>query len=88
MTGYRTPATICPSCGRTLDAAQNLQDAQPTPGDFSICLECGHLMTFADDLSLRSLTREEEIEIAGNKDLLEVQAFRAHCLAWRKEKKR
>jgi len=71
-----------------MDAASSREGAEPTPGDFCICLECGHLMAYASDLTHRPLTREEEIEVAGNKDLLEVQAMRGRFLAWRKEKNR
>jgi hypothetical protein len=58
---------------------------KPKPGDFSICIECSHLMVFADDLSLRDLNDEEMHVIAGDKSMLAVMAALVRI---RKAKKR
>ena len=68
---------LCPSCGNKNDAVTAaFGDATPHPGDLSICLYCGHLMVFADDLSLRALTDEEMHEVAGMREMLAVQRAR------------
>jgi transcription elongation factor Elf1 len=68
----------CPSCGKLLDGAAGVAtDARPEPGDVSVCVYCGHLMAFADDLTLRELTAAEMHEIAGDERILAVQRARA-----------
>jgi hypothetical protein len=51
-------------------------DARPKPGDFTVCIRCGHLMCFGDDLSMRELTDAEMIIIASDQRLLVIQAAR------------
>lgn len=78
MTVTRTPVSPCASCGQPLDTTEGVSDdiATPKPGDITVCLVCGHLAAFADDLTMRPLTREEQIEIAGNPDILAAQRAR------------
>jgi hypothetical protein len=52
-------------------------EAEPLSGDLTICFYCGHLMAFADDLTLRALTDTEIIEAAGDPDLIRFQKVRA-----------
>lgn len=60
----------CPDCGTRLDRVNNLSTdiedeaecRQPKPGDFTICLECGAILVFGDDLRPRTPT-PWEIEI-------------------------
>jgi hypothetical protein len=74
--GKTLPANLCPNCGKELDAATGIDpNARPKPGDFSVCLGCGHLMAFGNDLRLRPLTAVEVIEVAGNPQLLAAQDF-------------
>jgi hypothetical protein len=72
------PESKCLSCGKVLDRATNMFDGgwRPSPGDYSICIACGHLMIFADDLRLRELTVMECVEIAGDKRLLALRRVR------------
>lgn len=73
----QVPVSVCKSCGAENGAASGLaEDERPGPGDISICFYCGHVMAFADDLSLRDLTSEEMIEVAGDPDLLAAQEAR------------
>ncbi len=74
----KVPAYNCLGCGSTLDAATDpLGDGTPASGDMTICLYCGHLMAFGDDLALRELTGAEMIEVAGDKKILAIQAAAA-----------
>jgi uncharacterized protein with PIN domain len=73
MASTDTPESNCPSCGKLLDAASSFKNAVPSPGDFSICINCGHILVFADDLTVRNPTDAEIVEIAGNRDLILMQ---------------
>ena len=75
----RTPVSKCLDCGRKVDAATFAQAgpiAAPEPNDITLCLHCGHLMAFADDLTLRELTDAEIHEVAGDKRIIAVQKAR------------
>jgi hypothetical protein len=78
MSDERLPEVRCSSCGTKLNAATHVgpDDPRPEPGDFSICLDCGHLSAYADDLTLRPLTDAEIIEAAGDKRILATQRLR------------
>jgi hypothetical protein len=67
----------CTNCGRVLDAASlvSADTIAPAPGDITVCTYCQHLMAYASDMTLRDLTDAEIVELAGNEDMLEVQAF-------------
>jgi hypothetical protein len=61
----KLPVTRCTACGKILNGVSALdEDVAPSPGDATICISCGHLMVFADDLMLRDLTDAEVIEWA------------------------
>jgi hypothetical protein len=68
----------CLGCGELLDGATGVSNRnRPKPGSISICIYCGHIAVFADDLSLRKPTGEEMREIAGNPTILAIQRARA-----------
>lgn len=68
----RHKASPCLACGKKLDASTSTEgDHKPSPGDATVCLECAHLMMYADDMTLRELTDEEMIEIAGDPRILQ-----------------
>ena len=78
----RMPASACLSCGDKLDACTGLYGAGdvPHPGDITICLRCGNIMAFADDLSLRELNDREAHAVAGNPKILAAQAARVKVM--------
>jgi len=50
----------CIGCNEVLSHREVTDpDLQPEPGNVSVCLNCGAVMVFCDDLSLRSATMEE-----------------------------
>lgn len=55
------PMSTCPTCGYQVDAATHpVNDkAVPKPGDLSLCMKCGELMTFNDDMTLRLSSIED-----------------------------
>jgi hypothetical protein len=86
MTGqteaHRLPEQHCSSCGNKLNAATFVgpDDPPPRPGDASLCLYCGHLSVYGDDLILRPLTSAEMYAVAGNPLLLSAQRLRVEYL--------
>lgn len=85
---YRVPISKCPNCGESLDAASNISNENtPDPGDLSICL-CGHLLVFADDLTLRDLNDAEMVRWAGDPALIKAQRFVAAYRAWDAKRRR
>lgn len=55
-----TPVAPCPHCGEELDVASGLgtQDG-PKPGDISLCIDCGGVNIFDENLKPRLPTQEE-----------------------------
>jgi hypothetical protein len=62
----RVPESLCPFCGQRLDSAIAADpanpDAQPDPGDVTICISCAQILVFTDDLTLRA-SMPGEVEI-------------------------
>ena len=74
---HRLPPSPCLHCGALTDTAFSVGgDNAPSPGAITLCIECGHIMAFADDLTLRNLTSEEIHAVAGDPRLLAVQHVR------------
>ena len=68
MKTTRTPLNRCLECGYIIDAAtetpDNPTERPPRPGDIAVCIACGCVHLFADDLTLRKPNDEEWLEIA------------------------
>jgi hypothetical protein len=79
--GVRVPKSVCTACGSALDGAAVVGNdtITPKPGDVTVCIDCGHLMAFAEDLSLRDLRDDEFKEVAGDPNILAIQRARARC---------
>ncbi len=62
----KVPPSTCPTCKYVNDAATYLQDesAQPKPGDFSVCLHCGEILIFNDDLTTRGVTLDDLVDLS------------------------
>jgi len=77
----------CLACGVQVDAVTAaFGDHTPTPGDMTLCLYCGHIMAFANDLRLRELTDAEAHAIAGDRKILAVQKARQEVMKKRDTK--
>lgn len=83
---YDMPVSHCTSCNKKVDCAAGVDDVAPQEGDFSLCLDCGHIMAFNKELILRDLTEEEVVMIAGNEEMLRMQKFIALYKKVKKEK--
>lgn len=79
------PENNCTNCGKRLDAVDNLgeEEEMPEPGNFTVCLGCGHVMVFAEGLSLRDPDDSEIHEIAGNPELLKIMKMSAAFQLWK-----
>ena len=61
----RVPLSFCPACNAELDGVSGVDNnASPSPGDYTVCIACGHVAAFTRGLRLRSLTKREEREVA------------------------
>ena len=80
-TDTRVPSSPCCECGKMLDGAAG--PCKPSPGDVSLCFECGSLNVFDDDLKLRRPTDEEMLFVAANS---EIQELRRSINAFKKER--
>jgi hypothetical protein len=69
----RMPKSRCLDCGKLITAASRLDDdrSTPDPGDVAVCIDCGHIQAYADDLTLRPLTDDEMVEIAGDREIID-----------------
>lgn len=65
MATETNPKAICPVCGHGHQLATSLQnpEVQPTPGDFTICIQCCSALVYTDDLLTRLPTPAELQEI-------------------------
>lgn len=55
---------LCPSCNERLDGASNAEedeDIEPKPRDITVCIYCGSLLIFNQDMSLRVGTIEQDV---------------------------
>src|SRR5688500_6985800 len=57
---FETTPSPCPFCDYVMDGAFNaLEPVKPSPGDFSLCINCGEWCVFGDDMRLRKPSHEE-----------------------------
>jgi hypothetical protein len=66
----RLPASNCLNCGKKLDGAEGVQGGEPGPGCLSICVYCGAVTIYGDDLHLRPLTEDEAAKLAQERDTM------------------
>jgi len=55
-------ASKCPTCGHKLNASSH-HSGVPSAGDCSVCIDCGSILEYKEDLTLRGLTTEELAKI-------------------------
>lgn len=62
---YRIIESRCPACNYKLDAASvaHGDDDAPKGGDMSVCLNCGQVLTYQPDLTLRKANAAEIREL-------------------------
>jgi uncharacterized Fe-S center protein len=81
------PKNKCLQCDYTLDACA-VVDAEetvyPKDGDITLCINCGYVMAFGKNGSLREMTGEEMHRVAGDKRMIAVGEAIAKMHAKRK----
>jgi hypothetical protein len=86
MRDSRVPESPCPGCGKKLDGATDWSgNAAPSPGDVTVCIDCGEISEFEPDLSLRPASADCLAQL----DLIEIQRARrisAAYQAWKRNK--
>ena len=59
---YLTPAR-CPECDYLMELSSNMTgDRAPTPGDWTICINCAAPLIFTETMSVRTTTLRERNE--------------------------
>jgi hypothetical protein len=64
----RIAGNFCPHCRRSADGATDVEIGQqpplnPKPGDYAICLYCGTLNRYDNELKLRLLTKRDRRQL-------------------------
>ncbi len=61
MTDHMTPPNLCAHCGEMIDCTSEAfhGEAEPGPGDVTLCVYCGGLLRFKDDMTVRMLVQED-----------------------------
>jgi len=62
-------------------------DRTPSAGDASMCLMCGHIMVFNEDLTVREPTAEENAQIRSDPDIIQADIVRAGVVSKKKSDK-
>jgi len=58
------PVCHCLRCGYKFDSASSLEDdSKPSPGSLSVCLKCGAVAKYGDDLTVVPMTDKEADEL-------------------------
>jgi hypothetical protein len=56
----RLPESDCPGCGKKLDSATNLTGGSGIDrGDYSVCIRCGTLLRYDQQLHVKKATKTE-----------------------------
>lgn len=91
----RIRVTRCTACGQKFDGVSCVhgeehpggkrifdlnEEMLPHPGAVTVCIVCGHIMAFDEDLQLRDLTKDEELQVAGNPALMIIQRARSSAI--------
>jgi hypothetical protein len=78
----RIPEQRCKRCQFKIDASTYAQqgDRIPEAGNVSICVACGYLQIFNDDLTLRDPTEQEREQLERNPNVIAAQLARAYAI--------
>lgn len=82
MRDRQIPTQACIACGYVMDMVSNMFNhiQRPKVGDLSVCMKCGHLTAFDENMMHRPLNDEEQKYIAGDPRLLALQQARGEVL--------
>ncbi len=74
----RHKQTNCPRCSHQLNATTDVQregQRAPEPGDVTVCINCGQILTFEEGLQLRRATAEEVQIVQADQKLWRLSQF-------------
>lgn len=82
-----TPPSLCLCCGEAFELATNStgDERGPVGGNVAMCLICGTMHIFKDDLTIRAPTRDEMRTMARDPAVWRAAAIHA---AWRAKRQR
>ena len=67
----RMPESRCLNCGHKFNAAGSIDaDQAPEPGNICLCIKCGAVMLYAEDLTVRGMTREEMDDLSNDAEAM------------------
>jgi hypothetical protein len=76
-----TPKCRCLHCGKTLDAVSGINTGDaPSPGSLTVCIRCGAVMVFADDLTVRGMTEKEMDYLCNDTKTMKTLASRGQAI--------
>lgn len=69
----KTPESRCLECGHKVNAgaAADGSGSLPGPNDVVVCLKCGAVMRYADEMTLRGMTDAEMDELTSDKEWMD-----------------
>lgn len=70
----KIPETHCLHCGYGMTAAATAEpgdDSLPGPGDVVVCMKCGAVMKFADDMTVRGMSDAEMDELTSDREWMD-----------------
>jgi hypothetical protein len=71
--------TLCPHCTCTLNMHGSMShEAPPSPGDVTICINCGEPCEFAENMTLK-VPSKEALESLSPEDRMWLQKYKAHA---------
>lgn len=81
MKDYSIPLSACPHCGYLLDRTTDaFGESSPHKDDISMCIACGKLAMFNEDLTLRKPTLDELLKLAASQSITQVQLARSYIV--------
>jgi hypothetical protein len=87
---YSMPMDHCLKCGTLFDEATRAAGGagRPKPGDFTLCLHCGHIMAFDKDRRVRQLNSFEILTAVSDIRILKIEEIRQQVMKEYKDKKK
>lgn len=76
------PEFRCLKCNYRMDCTtEAFGEGMPKAGDLSMCMMCGYLMVFNEDLTVRELTPEERVRVKSDPNVIRADIVRAGVVA-------
>jgi NAD-dependent SIR2 family protein deacetylase len=71
LNDHETPECRCLKCNQTFTGAlETTESGPPQPGAISVCISCGAVMIFGEDLKVREFTDSEVSELLADHETM------------------